>query len=325
MASVRIRPALKRKAAAMTENQITVRRSRTVLRLLAKHGPLSVRSLEACMSPAIKRKKLNLVLSRMQQRGLVTTRYAKLFGGTGTYYQLAQDPASQFRIAAALQIDPDAIVAQGVRNFDLLHSEQCAMWTEYLALLFPEAKVVRETGFRADEELSSVLLASAEDREFVPDLVVTFPANDDGEKVHVAVEIEKSAKARIRLLKKLSKYADETKFDGVIYICDSGAISRRLSDVYNASVFRRSLRIQHFGANFFLFSDGTTNVGADDPLLINAAFERVRLRDWISTLRRDSLFDRRDLKFHKGGVVSPHTRQPEEQSGKATRLKQSTS
>jgi hypothetical protein len=289
----------------MTETQLVVRRSRSVLGLLAKHGPLSVRALEACMSPAIKRKKLNLVLSRMQRRGLITTRFSKLFGGTGTYYQLAQDAASQNRIAAVLRIKPEEITAQGVRNFDLLHSEQCAVWTEYLATLFPEAKVVRETGFAAYPELSSVLLASAEDREFVPDVVMTFPPNVFGEKVYVAVEIEKSAKARPRLLKKISKYADETRFDGVIYICDTDSISRRLSDVYNASVFRRSLRIQHFGANFFLFSDGTTYVGAEDPILFNAAFERVKLREWITTLQRDSMFDRRDSKFNKGESYPP--------------------
>ncbi len=276
------------------------KRRLAVLSLLAQYGPLSIRGLEACIAKPIKRRKLNQLLASMEEHGQLTKTYARQFGRAGVFYRISGNEGWQATIAEALEMNRSELAEQGVRGFDLLHSEACAMWNEYLRLLFPEATVIHESNFSAYEELQSVLLQRDFDRDFIPDLVMMFPENAVGEKVYVAFEIERSPKKRSRLQTKLSKYADETRFDGVVYICQSNDISRRLSDVYNSSIFRRSLRIQHYGANFFLFSDGTSEVSSTDPLLFNAALDRVKLSEWIMELRSRSLFDRRDSKFLKG-------------------------
>lgn len=268
-----------------------------VLALLAKYGALSIRGLEACIVPAIKRRKLNQLLSSMEGHGQVTRTYARQFGRAGVFYRISGNAAWLETVAGALKVGPDDIAEQGVRGFDLLHAEACAMWTEYLRLLFPEATIVHESKFAAFEELGPVLLQRDFDRDFIPDLVMMFPMNAAGERVTVAFEVERTPKKRSRLLRKLSKYANETRFDGVVYICQSDDISRRLCHVYSSSIFRHSLRIKHYGANFFLFSDGTTDVGATEPLLFNAALDRVKLREWVVELRSRSMFDRRDSNF----------------------------
>lgn len=283
------------------------RRRLAVAGLLAKYGPLSIRGLEACMNPPMVRRKLNQVLQGMERQGQLTRKFANLFGRAAVFYRLPPNPAFQERVATALGMPLAGFADQGVRSFDLLHSESCGMWVEYLNCLFPEAEVVHERHFGTHRELRTVFLQRELDRELLPDLVLVFPPNAAGEKVYVAFEIERWPKTRLRLLRKLRKYADETRFDGVVYVCSRDDISTHLHSVYRASVLRQSLRVKHYGENFFLFSDGTANVQADDPLMFNAALERVKLREWISKLRSASLFDRRDSKF-MFGQSCPQTR-----------------
>jgi hypothetical protein len=277
-----------------------------VARLLSKYGPLSIRGIEACTTPPLARRKLNQVLLGMERCGQLTRRFANQFGRAAVFYRLPGNPAFMSRVADALETNVESMAEQGVRSFDLLHIESCGMWAEYLACLFPEARVIHENQFSRHPELSSVFLQRDLDREFIPDLVAVFPSERDDELVYVAFEIERSPKAKERLVRKLRKYADETRFDGLVYICSSDDISTHLNSVYNASVLKQSNRVKHYGENFFLFSDGTTNVGAEDPVVFNASLEPTNLRRWVSSLSASSLFDRRDSKF-KDGQSCPQT------------------
>lgn len=118
--------------------------------------------------------------------------------------------------------------------------------------------------------------------------------------------MERSLKSRERLMRKLRKYSEETRIDGLIYICDSDDISATLRSVYGAGVLRQSLRVGHYSENFILFSDGIARRGERTPRVFNASLESVDLAHWMSSMRSISMLDRRDGNFKLQGAHPGH-------------------
>lgn len=269
-----------------------------VLRLLLKHGPLSTRGLAACLSPPPGRRALRYVLKRLYDQGLLARREEK--GSGRIYHQITQDPAARPMAASILKVPLELIEQPQFRHAELLHSEDCAIWCELLSELFPEAQVRRDFQFAALKEAQSLLLSRFEERDLLPDLLLTIPARDGRGSVSVAVEIERTVKSGKRLLRKLRRYADQTRIDGLIYVCSSDAIQRKLLEVYVNKVAARALRISHYAENFFLFADGSASCDFSEPQMFNADGKSVSLKTWIRILaetksggRRDSIFQHR--------------------------------
>jgi len=292
-----------------------------VLRLLLEHGPLSARGLSACLSPPVGERALRYILQRLYKREILAHRYDRV--SRHVFHQIAQNPKARILAGEILQVAAEQIEQPQFRHAELIHSEDCAIWCELLRHLFPAAFVRRDYQLAADAEAPALLLTHGEDRELLPDILVTAPIGDGSRRVAFALEIERTAKSEIRLIRKLRKYAEQTRLDGLIYVCDHASLQDKLLQVYKGNVAERALRISHYAKNFFLFADGSADRSRGEPLMFNSAWETVSLSEWISTLadtkngnRRDSIFKhgssyRNDVahlkNFHSGATNTEKT------------------
>jgi len=277
-------------------------RRREIFKLLIEHGPLSLTAMRACIYPPIKKKRLYEVIKRLTKRRLIVKRMNKSTERGSSYYQITQEPKGLKAVASAIGIIEGNLRQPQFRRIELFHSEMCAIWKELLCHLFPKSEVVREHLFASNPQATLVLLGSQRDTELRPDLLLFDRNSTSNELVSVAVEIERNHKSRERLTKKLRKYTNQSLVDGVIYVCDSTQLSSRLRDVYQSDVVKNAPRINHYGVNFFLFTDGSLSNFGKEPEMFNGNFERVSLADWLNTLKSTRLAARRDSKFSTPGL-----------------------
>jgi hypothetical protein len=286
-------------------NIVSYQRRLQVFKILKEHGPLSIRGIEACIEPPIKRKKLREVLNRLHKRGLLRKRFDKTLGGAGVSYQIAQDPATRAIIGELISVDPITLHQPYYRPRTFVHSEGCAVWFEIFQRLFPEHRIVREHEISSDEIASRLLLLKGEEDDLKPDFILLAPSTADGRTISVAVEIEQTGKSQKRLVRKLKKYTTQTLLDGLIYICDSHAMSERLRQIYRSKVLEQAMRVKHYGNNFFLFSDGVLAANGCEPIMVNSLLDDVSVINWMQTLISTKYRHRRDMKFKLPGVDSP--------------------
>ena len=277
-------------------------RRRQVFSLLVEHGPLSMRGLMACLEPSIQRKRLYEVLQRLRKSRLVTQRLYLGLGKSAFFYDITKEPKLMDMVSRVIGSDIAKARRPHFRRIEMIHSENCAIWKEVFKRLFPEARIIREHEFYGNREVSQLLLSQGDDRETDPDLLLIFKSKVDDGPVSVAIEIERTPKSRVRLIRKLRKYARQTRLDGVIYICEETALSERLRGVYNSWVLNDALRVKHYGNNFILFTDGVFNPAQGEPMMFNAALENVSLTAWMHQLKHTATSSRRDLKFRSPGM-----------------------
>ena len=266
-----------------------------LLRILADHGPLSIKGVSAFVNPPMTRRRIRDALKRTYKAGLISKRNDRIFGGAAIYYQVSREPKAREEVASILKVHPDTIRTQCPRHQELLHWESCAILTELLRRLFPDAEVLRDFQLGSHPRALNLLLARKYELDLRPDMFILFPASQGFAQTSVAVEYERTQKSDKRLREKLTTYASETRVDGMVYICESDTISQRLMMLYRSKVLERSPRIRHYGANFFMLTSVGLRGTDGKFLVVNAEGKYVDLVRWIQLLRTTPSASRRDL------------------------------
>lgn len=277
------------------EKSRSYERRRDLLRILAEHGPMTLRGIEVCLDKQSSRRSLRDVLTRLYRRGILSRRHDQIT--RRVFHQIGQHPQARRQAAEILKTTECAISQPYFRHAELLHSEQCAVWTELLRLLFPTAKVQRDFQLTSESEAQALLLSRAEGRDLLPDILLTQEAKAPCRKISVAVEIERTVKSKARLHKKLRKYAEQTRLDGLVYVTSSASLQGRILEIYRSKVMARALRISHYGRHFLLFSDGSFDRTAGELRLLDANMENVSLTAWLTTLVETKDMGRNDARF----------------------------
>ena len=184
-----------------------------ILNLLKEFGPLSFRGIKQMLEPEIKDRRLHSALARFVQNKLIVKRFDKLFHGYGIFYQLSQCDASKTKLAQILNCEVKAISQPYFRSRDLLHAEACALWQYKLAKALPHAVALRDYQFRGSPFINELLLSNHDDFEILPDIILQLGPQPGRVRINVAIEIERTLKAKRRLRDKLKKFADGTLLD----------------------------------------------------------------------------------------------------------------
>ena len=273
-----------------------------ILNLLKVHGPLSFRGIKQMLEPEIKDRRLHSALARFVKNKLITKRFEKLFRGYGIFYQLSQSEVSRTKLAQVLQCEPKELAQPDFRSRDLLHAESCAVWLHQIKKVLPDSVAIRDYQFQGSHFASEILLADRNEFELLPDLLVRFEPSVGQSPVTVAVEIEKTVKAKRRLQDKLKKYADGTALDGVMYVCERPDIQSAVASAYKSSVSGKSRRIGHYGDFFLLFSDENNQPSKGDIKMSTTDDVSVSLLNWIAEMRNAALPHRRTKNFELRAV-----------------------
>jgi hypothetical protein len=276
-----------------------------ILSLLAEHGPLSVRGLSEILKPKIHLVRLHKALGRLQKRELIVKHLSRQFRGAGVYYQINQDPKTWSVVSKFTGHKPESLFQPQFRPVEYIHSEACAVWANRLQLLFPHACVLRDYMISTSPLALRLLICKVGDRDFLPDILLILPSGDGSNLVTVAIEIERHMKTDYRTLLKLKKYTNESLVDGVIYVCENSAISKRLRRLYNAKIRADALRINNYGTNFMLFQNETFGSIPLKINLHNVDEKNVDISLWIRQLLRQNTNQRKDHNFDVGHSGTP--------------------
>ena len=270
------------------ENPLPYSRAPQILTALKDYGPLSVRGLRQVITPSMSLRAVQKALQRLHENGLIQKRYEHLWRHSAVFHQLGQKDFQLKKVADFLHCDMNALRQPEYRYRELIHTEACGIWQNYLKHQFPTAHVLRDFEIAGDEAAQHALLSRKTDIEVKPDLLLKMPKPDGKGFAMIGIEIEKTRKSDARLFVKLRKYAARTHLDGVLYVCDPGGLTETLRCIYKKSVLMNAIRIKHYAENFFVFTDGLPPA-VDTPVKVhNSSVDPLGLRDWIHFLSSTS-------------------------------------
>lgn len=264
------------------EKVLPYQRGKQVIHLLSEHGPLSLSGMRACLSPPIQRKRLYEVLSGLIKGGVVEKKQTNCMGKMALFYRLALKPEQETHF----------------RRADFVHSESCAIWKEAFKHLVPQAQVLRDFEFNSHPVISQILMSQTDDYETRPDLMLLLRGEKASPLLAIAVEIERTRKSKSRIVRKLKKYATQTKLDGLIYVCEETPLKILFQDLYESRVLSNALRIKHYGKNFFMFVEHLENARPKRLEMANRDGQRVFFDDWMHKLLSEPIRLRRDQNFN---------------------------
>jgi hypothetical protein len=255
---------------------------------LIEHGPLTVRGLQSMLLPKISERRLREALGRLEEAGLLSAHDDRIFGGSPKFYRFHRSLKNLERLESAYGLNVQAEDFQ-VRERERLHSESCAIWTEYFRRSIPGCEVVRENLYQRNARIQSLLLNDGSIFETRPDLVIFLSEN-----VSVAVEIERNRKSTRRLKQKLYRHAAQSRFDGLLYLCTDSDLSEVIRTVYELNVRKRAMRIRQYGLSFLMFGSIELPTSASAPTLHDAAGNERPIEEWIHFLKSTPMNNRRD-------------------------------
>ena len=187
---------------------------------LKELGPSTVELLS--LVTKIPKKDLRQSIGILKRNGLVDM----LVGGESLFfYQINQSKTAREAAAMVTGAEASELIRPLLRRQDRYHDQWCEYWAWQLRRAFPTVDIVREYQINSNEIASKVLLLKQVDYELMPDFLMFLPASNGG-RVTIAFEIERTRKSDKRLLRKFKRYMEETRIDGLIYVCDSAHTMR---------------------------------------------------------------------------------------------------
>ncbi|NCN41864.1 hypothetical protein GW916_11530 [bacterium] len=263
-----------------------------VLRLLVEHGTMSAAAIVACIDPPIQPRRFREVIARLKKYEWIRSK--QQFGDTHgqLFYFVSTKARARRAVADHLGLEIGEIRPPFFRRTDLIHSDHCALWKEYLGRRFPDALILRDHEFHYLDVGNKLLMSHREDNDLNPDMLLVFRRPEFSRPVCIAVEVERNVKGPARLARKLQKYASETYLDGIIYFCEAEVRQVKIKESYRNSVLSGVNRISHFGDNFALMSDSAFCGFSVEPEMFNSAGKRVSLADWVNTLLNSEEYQR---------------------------------
>lgn len=270
----------------MIKSNLPHGRGPQILKVLAEHGPLSTRGLLEILAPQTNATRLREVLQRLQRKKFVLKMFDKHFGGTGVFYKITQSDEYWPEIAKIVDCNPKLLFQPQFRKAELIHSERCAVWVEKLKQLLPDAQMIRDYMISSSESAKACLQSYGDDKELLPDILAILPSHAGNKPVNIAFEIERTIKSGRRITHKLKKYCNESKLDGVIYICEDTAIAKRVRTIYRNHILKDALTINNYGDNFILFQDSVDASDLAHAKTYNSALMPVNLYSWFQQLLR---------------------------------------
>lgn len=281
----------------MTEVQIKPRsRAPQVVKALYNYGPLNVNALSEILEPPMKARRTQDCLQRLVKRGLII-RCNKIDNHfSKNYFQLSTSGIVKHEISKIINIDPNKLNIPNFRAHDIEHSVSCGFWANYFNRHYPDADIIRDFHLGTNENILNRLMVG-KDIEFYPDITVTYKSNAINDYVTIAVEVEKTPKARSRIFKKLNKFSTRSLVDGVIYICPTHSIIDLVNGVYSSRLKSEARRIRQYGDFFLMFTNSYTPDANECTKMISSSGDAISLKKWMSVLENNLWQKRRNQMF----------------------------
>lgn len=274
-----------------------------ILGLLYEHGPLTNWGIRELIKPDMDARRVRDAMARLLERGLVLRRFEALPKNMSYFYQISAREEHRKEIAELIGVEESKLKDLRVRDQELYHSMDCAVWVESLKRMFPEGKVIRDFRLHSNPRWKEILLMDFDDFELKPDILLHLPKTAESPEVNIAFEIERSRKSPKRIERKLRKFAMATRIDGLIYATNDEGIQDLVRKIWLTKNSSDRLRIGHYDQNFLMFASNKPYWMNHDLFMFTAAQSARALGPWMSVLRKYERNDRRDKYFEPSAEV----------------------
>jgi predicted transcriptional regulator len=271
--------------------QVQHKRGKDILKIVLDHGPLTIDLLQKMINPPMLKQSIRKSLQILKKKNLIEPVQSTQ---QSTFYMISQSPVSRRTTSEILETTSDQIKKPLLRRQDWFHNQWCEYWLLNMSRHISDAKVIREGEIESHEVAMNVLQIKKQDYDLRPDFLLILPKTHDNDPVYIAFEIERTRKSEDRLIRKLKKYMDGTRLDGLIYICDSGRLSDTLRLLYEKKLIVHSQKQKRFAGNFFLLTDSLDGGGPELPRLFNACGKLTSFKSWCGYLSTTKWTKRRD-------------------------------
>jgi hypothetical protein len=256
-------------------------RAKGILQLLRENGPLPFASLHSLLEPPIKKRRLRDSILRLIRRDFIERRNDGQFGGRQSFYQLKQSTSSREEIALYLDCSPDHLKQNFFRYREIYHNTYCASVSNELKRHFPGSTIIRDFEFDNNQLAKDILLYTGKPEDLLPDILLIHKVDGSNKPIAVAIEVEKTRKSDKRLIRKLRKYANESRVDGVVYACETPRVREILTTNYLDHVVSRVSRVKRYRDSFLTFSNVISNPKAGFRQLCNSSGQLYSTEDWL--------------------------------------------
>lgn len=266
----------------MSKNKYHPYRGTDIINLFVEHGPLSISTLSAMLLPPMKISKIRKSIYRLIDKGILKS---SNYNSLKSFYYISQSSQAIKYLCEKYKFLPEQLTDPGVHGREWIHNEICEYWIYLLKKYYPTCKIVREKDFDHDDLAKRAMIVSENEQTNRPDFLFILPETNDSFLVVVAFEIERMKKQKNRLMEKLTKYADRSFVDGVVYVCSGEEILKAISKIFQNQNMTESLRIGNYGEIFILFSDNFNTKTTLSDSLFGVTGKTINFLSWIEYLK----------------------------------------
>lgn len=232
-------------------------RGSQILRLLFEHGPLSPATLRTVIEPPMSQRKMSEAIFRLKDLGLVRKRHSSISDKNNHYVELSQKLESKQILKALLDVEEADLKKIPGGTEAMEHWQDCVLWAKHFRTILGQAKIVHDFQMCRSAEIRKLFRLSEKAKYHAyPDLLILLE-KDDGGVCTIAVEVERTEKKGLRIIRKLKTLAMTSEIDGVLYICKTPRVAEKIQRIYRTKVEPRAYRVERYSDQFLMISDGT--------------------------------------------------------------------
>jgi hypothetical protein len=274
-----------------------IKKGKLVLDMLKNYGVLNMKTLSELLPEYKTLRNLKRTIKNLYERKLVVKRFEQINGRKSVFYQINQSPVARKAIGLYLDTHSENLKQRQVSYKELFHEQTVIKLAHYLKTNFPSAIVLRDHEL-INNDLAEKIISGLHSFEVIkPDILFIYNDVANDRQVAIAIEYEKSLKAKSRITQKLNFYTHRTKVDGVLYFYPESMIDHNLRHIYFNKIIDRSLRIKNYGQHFLLTSKLTNDFNRSFEILKNSTESNYSFKHWIDTLAAHDEYQRRNDYF----------------------------
>jgi hypothetical protein len=275
-------------------------RSRQILLLLKKYGPLSCRSILKIIEPPIEDRRMYDAVARLRQRNMIKAR-KKSYPEAPSYYQIRQDPWSRKRVADFLKCTNDDVCQKRYRFANADENSVIAMWWHAIQKQMPQLEIIRRYNFFEHETVHTLIPFHQGVPACPPDLILIAPKDENGRQKSVAVLFGGFGLDIDRFFHTLRTYKNKSKVDGVLLLLNEFEMEMFFDLHHREDLAPKLKLVKKYLNNNVSITDQRLILETHTPCVARHEKTVLTFSDWFNQLQLREQDETQDANSKTGG------------------------
>ncbi len=282
----------------MKKDVLFMNRGVEVLKLVQRFRLLSTKSIHLMLKIQPTQREVRRIVSVLIKKGLLVKANEYVSGSASNYICLSQTTRARASIARILGLNTSEISRQRPSYAQFIHEDMLSRIQFSIEKAFPGSITARDWEIYKSSVPEIVFPRGHTQDSFYPDLVVGIPKDLAHKGFNrsafswVAIELERSRKKHSRVNAKLRDYAEQTGFDGLLYLLPESILENRYQQYFHNEATSRAAHLKGLKEAFF----ATTHLPKEffnlHSHILNCGKRQLSTHAWLTFLRDSSRQDR---------------------------------